>query len=189
MNKIVNFVQHFLRARVGPVDLVDDHDGRQLGFERLREHVARLRQRAFGRVHQQHHAVHHLERALHFAAKIGVAGRIDDVDFAAAEVDGGVLGENRDAALALQLVRVHHALGHLLVGAKGSGLAQHGVDERGLAMVHMGDDGDIAYRLAHRCRFSFRRGSGCVGPSGWRDEDTMNSPHITQHLHSISDAR
>ena len=147
--QIVDLVQHFLRARVGAVDLVDDHDGRQLGFERLGQHVARLRQRAFGGVDQQHDAVDHLERALHFAAEVGVAGRVDDVDLAAVEVDGRVLGEDGDAALALELVRVHHALGHLLVGAKGAGLAQHGVDERGLAMVDMGDDGDIAYRLVH----------------------------------------
>ena len=148
--EIVNLVQDFLRPRVGAVDLVDDHDGLQLGFESLGQHVAGLRQRALGRVHQQHHAVDHLEGAFHFAAEVGVAGGIDDVDFAACEVDGRVFGENGDAALALEFVRVHHPLGHLLVGAEGAGLAQHGVDEGGLAVVNMGDDGDIAYRLGHR---------------------------------------
>ena len=67
-----------------------------------------------------------------------------------AKVDGSVLGQNRDAAFPLQLVRIHHALGYLLIGAEGAGLPQHGVNQRGLAMVNMGDDGDIAYRLAHR---------------------------------------
>src|ERR1700679_795342 len=33
--KIVNFVQNFLRARIGTVDLVDTNNGRQLCFERL----------------------------------------------------------------------------------------------------------------------------------------------------------
>jgi hypothetical protein len=33
-------------------------------------------------------------------------------------------------------------------------LAQHGVHKSGLAVVNMGDDGDIAYRLGHR-EFSF----------------------------------
>ncbi len=131
--------------------------GLQLGFERLGQHVARLRQRAFGRIHQQHHAVHHLERALHLAAKIGVARRVDNVDLAAVKVDGRVLGQDGDAALPLQFVRVHHPLGHLLVGAEGAGLAQHGVNEGGLAVVNMGNDGDIAYRLGHRYSFSFSR--------------------------------
>ena len=30
------------------------------------------------------------------------------------------------------------------VGAKHAALPQHGVNQRGLAMVHVGDDGDIA---------------------------------------------
>ena len=38
---------------------------------------------------------------------------------------------------------------HLLVRAENSALAEHGVDERGLAMVYVGDDGDIADRHFH----------------------------------------
>ena len=33
---------------------------------------------------------------------------------------------------------------HLLVGAEGAALAQQLVDQRGLAVVDMGDDGDVA---------------------------------------------
>jgi hypothetical protein len=32
-------------------------------------------------------------------------------------------------------------------------LAQHGVHESGLAVVDMGNDGDITYRLGHRGAF------------------------------------
>ena len=70
-------------------------------------------------------------------------------------VDGRVLGENRDAALALQIIRVHDALGNLLIGAESAGLAEHGVHERGFAMVDVGDDGDIAYRLPHKILIPF----------------------------------
>ena len=147
--EVVDLVEDFLRARVGAVDLVDDDDGRQFGFEGLGKDVARLRQRAFGGVDEEHDAIDHFEGALDFAAEVGVAGGVDDVDFAAAVVDGGVLGEDGDAALALELVGVHDALGDLLIGAEGAGLAQHGVDEGGLAVVDVGDDGDIAYRLGH----------------------------------------
>ncbi len=58
--------------------------------------------------------------------------------------DGGVLGENCDAALALQFVRVHDPFDVMLVGAKRAALLQHGVDQRGLAVVDVRDDGDIA---------------------------------------------
>ncbi len=157
--QVVDLVQHFLGAGVGAVDLVDHHDRRQFGFQGLGQHVARLRKRAFGCVNQKHDAVDHFQGAFHFAAEIGVAGRVDDVDFAALEVDGGVLGEDGDAALALQLIRVHHSLGDLFVGAECAGLAQHGVDERGLAVVNVSDDGDIAYRLIHRSNVFLLLGS------------------------------
>ena len=146
--QVVHLVQHFLRARVGTVNLVDHQDRRQLGFQRLAQHVARLRQRAFAGVHQQHHAVHHLQRALHFAAEIAVAGRVHDVDLDVVVENGRVLGQNGDAALALQFVGVHHALDVGLVGAEGAALVQHGVHQRGLAVVHVRDDGDVAKTLA-----------------------------------------
>ena len=59
-------------------------------------------------------------------------------------MDGGVLGEDRDAALALELVAVHGALGDALVGAERAALVQQRVDQRGLAVVDVGDDGDVA---------------------------------------------
>ena len=58
--------------------------------------------------------------------------------------DRGAFGEDRDAALALEVVRIEGALGHLLVGAEGAALAQQLVDQRGLAVVDMGDDRDVA---------------------------------------------
>ena len=63
--------------------------------------------------------------------------------------DGGVFREDGDAALAFELVGIHDALGDGFIGAEGSGLAKHGVDESGLAVVDVGDDGDIA-DSAHR---------------------------------------
>ena len=59
-------------------------------------------------------------------------------------MDRGVLGENRDAALALQLVAVHGALGDPLVGAERAALVQQRIDQRGLAVVDVRDDGDVA---------------------------------------------
>jgi epoxyqueuosine reductase QueG len=66
--------EHFGRAARRPIDLVDDHNLRQARAQSLAEHEARLRQRAFGRVDQQHDAVDHRQRALDLAAEIGVPG-------------------------------------------------------------------------------------------------------------------
>ena len=73
-----------------------------------------------------------------------MAGGVDNVDLYVVIEDGGVLRQNGDAALALQFVGVHDALDVVLVGAKGAALLQHGVDQRGLAVVDVRDDGDIA---------------------------------------------
>ena len=55
----------------------------------------------------------------------------------------GAFGQDGDAAFFFQVVGVHHPVGHLLVVAESAGLAKHGVDQRGLAVVDMGDDGDV----------------------------------------------
>ena len=107
------------------------------------DHEFGLRQRAFGGVDQHQRAVDHVEDALDLAAEIGVAGGVDDVDAGVLPLHRGRLGQDGDAALALQIVGVHRALGDLLVVAEGAGLLQQTVDERGLAVVDVGDDGDV----------------------------------------------
>ncbi len=62
-------------------------------------------------------------------------------------MDRRVLRENRDAALFFKVVGIHNALDDGFIGAERAGLAQHGVDQRGLAVVNVRDDGDIADRL------------------------------------------
>src|SRR5262249_56650906 len=65
-------------------------------------------------------------------------------------VDRAVLREDGDAALALDVVRVHHALADLLVRREGARLLQQAIDESRLAVIDMGDDGDIADGAVHR---------------------------------------
>ena len=142
--EVVNLVQHLLAARVGAIDLVDDEDRRQTGFQGFAENVSRLGQRPFAGVYQQHDAVHHLEGALDFAAEVAVSGRVHDVDLDVVVENGGVLGEDGDTALALEVVGVHDALGDLFVGAEGTALLQHGIDQGGLSMINVRNNGYVA---------------------------------------------
>ena len=158
-------------ARVGAVDLVDHEDDRQARGQGLAQHEAGLGQGPLGGVDEQDDAVDHGQAALDLPAEVGVAGGVDDVDGDALGVPGGrgggtgvvdrrVLGENGDALLALQLAGVHDALAGGLArgpGAEGSGLPEHGVDEGGLAVVDVGDDGDVTQVLAHAHRGHFFR--------------------------------
>ncbi len=142
--QLVAGVHHLGDPRVGPVHLVDHQDHRQPGGQRLAQHEPGLRQRSLAGVHEQQHAVHHGQAALHLTAEVGVAGRVDDVDGQPAVPHRGVLGQDRDALLPLQVAGVEHPFGHVRVGAERAGLPQHGVDQRGLAVVDVRDDGHVA---------------------------------------------
>src|SRR5581483_5335737 len=78
----------------------------------------------------------------------GVPRRVDDVDLDTLVLDGRVLRHDRDPALALDRVAVHHALRDLLVLAEDVALPQHAVDEGGLPVVDVRDDRDVADVLA-----------------------------------------
>ncbi len=69
--------------------------------------------------------------------------RIHDVEPHVAPEDARALGENGDATLAFEIVAVESPLHHHLVGAEHPGLTQHLIDEGGLAVIDMGDDGDV----------------------------------------------
>ena len=155
-------------ARARTVDLVHDDDGVEAERQRLARDEARLRHRAFDRVDDQQHRVDHRQHAFHFAAEVGVPGRVDDVDARAAVFDGAVLRQDRDATFLFDVVRVHDALGDFLVRGEGAGLTQQAVDQRGLAMVDVRDDGDVANRaICHRTHgLSAREGARRPGQGG-----------------------
>ena len=138
-----------LRVGVLAVDLVDDHDDAQADLERLAQHEAGLRHRALGGVDEQQAPVGHVQHPLDLAAEVGVAGRVDDVDGHVGVADRRVLGEDGDALLALEVVRVHDQRAHLLVVAEGVALLQQGVDQRGLAVVDVGDDRHVSDVMAN----------------------------------------
>jgi hypothetical protein len=138
------FVERFVRSGIGPVDLVHHDDWLQLALKCLREDIASLRHRTFGCIDQHERPIGHAQHALDFAAKIGVARRIDEIDLHALVMQGDVLGEDCDAALALQIVRIEDAIADKLRGAKFAALAQQAIDQRRLPMIDVGDDGDIS---------------------------------------------
>ena len=150
-HQVEDLVDDLVRARLGAVDLVHDDDRLEAQLERLPEDEARLRHRPFGRVDDEKDGVDHVQDPLHLAAEVAVPRRVDDVHLRVAVVDRGVLREDRDPPLPLQLVRVHHALDDGLVHAKRPRLLQQAVDERRLPVVDVGDDRDVP-ESRHRAR-------------------------------------
>ena len=128
----------------GAVDLIYYHDDPVAQLQGLGQHEAGLRHGALRGVHQQDDAVDHLQDALHLAAEVGVARSIHDVDLHILILDGGVLGKDGDAPLALQVVGVHNALHHGLIFPVHAGLLEHLIHQSGLAMVNVGNYGNIS---------------------------------------------
>ena len=151
--QLKGFVHDLFAALIRAIHLVDDDDDLQIQLQRLLQHEAGLGHRALEGIHQQQHAADHLQHALHLAGEVGVTGSVDDVDLGVMIMHGGVLGQNRDAALALQIVGVHDAVGHLLVLAKHAALLEHFIHQRGLAVVNVGDDGDVADVVANNIQW------------------------------------
>ena len=139
-----NFVHHALGFGVGTVNFVDANDDLVTEFQRLLQNKAGLRHGTFDGVHQKQHARNHLQNALHLAGKIGVARGVDDVDLDILVISGGVLGENGDATLTLEVAAVHNALIYVLVGTENTALLEHFVNEGGLAVIDVRDDRDVS---------------------------------------------
>ena len=100
------------------------------------------------------------ERPLDLAAEVGVAGGIDDVDQGVVVVDGRVLGQDRDAALALEVGIVHGPFGDPLVAPERAALPQQAVHQGGFAVVDVGDDGDVAPKRVGRSQKRSKRDEG-----------------------------
>ena len=141
--QLQDLVLHLTQAGVGLVDLVDADDDAVVEGQGLLKHEAGLGHGALGGVHQQDNAVDHLQHALHLTAEVGVAGGVDDVDLLVLVVDGGVLGQNGNAALLFQIPRVHDAGGGVLVVAVDAALLEKTVHQGGLTVVNVGDDGYV----------------------------------------------
>ena len=148
IEQLERLVHDPLGARARAVDLVDDDDRSQALRQCLLGDESRLRHRPLDGIDQQQDAIDHPQHAFDLAAEVGVPRRIDDVDVHDAVfvriADGAVLREDRDAALALDVVAVHHPLADVLVLGERPRLHEQLVDERRLAVVDVRDDRDVA---------------------------------------------
>ncbi|MNR17030.1 hypothetical protein D3C85_1336690 [compost metagenome] len=108
-----------------------------------------MRHRAFNGIHQQQYAIHHTQNALYFTTEVGVTRGVNDVDVHTFILDGGVFGQNGNATLFFKIVGVHYTFVNLLVFTESTGLTQQLVNQRGLAVVNVGDNGDVTNLSGH----------------------------------------
>ena len=142
-------VEHPSRPRAIAVDLVDDDDRLEPACESFLGHEARLRHGAVDRIDEQQHAIDHRQHTFDLASEVGMARCIDDIDSVVAPANGSIFRQDRDATLSLEIVGIHRTFRQIDTRVDRAGLLQELVDERGLTMVDVGDDGDVADAILH----------------------------------------
>ncbi len=152
---VLDLVHHPLRVGARQVDLVEHRqhleplvDGRVAVGDALRLD-------ALGGIDHQQRALAGRQRAGHLVGEVHVPRRIDEIQLvlpsvARAVVEAHALGLDGDAALALQIHRIEHLVGHLAIAQPAANLDET-VGERRLAVIDVGDDGEISY-VIHRLR-------------------------------------
>jgi len=145
---VLDLVDHALGRRRREVDLVQHrhHRHAELGGGVAVGHG--LRFHALRRVDHQERALARRQRARHLVGEVHVAGCINQVQVVDAPVarlvlEGRGLRLDGDAALALQVHGVED-LGLHLARRQAPGALDQAVRERALAVVDVGDDGEVA---------------------------------------------
>ena len=160
-------------VRVGgrQVDLVEDRDDREVLLQRQVEVRQRLRLDALRGVDEQDRALARLQRPAHLVGEVDVAGGVDQVQHVVGVThpprQPHVLRLDGDAALALDVHAVE-VLGAHQALVDDAGELQHPVGQRGLAVVDVGDDAEVADELRRRERLvgeAHYRRSFVWGPS------------------------
>ena len=157
--QLQNLIHDLVNPLIRAVDLVDHDDHTVAELQGTAQDKTGLGHRAFRRIHKQDDTVDHLQNTLNLAAEIRMARSIHDVDLGISVEDGGVLGKYGNAALTLQVVGVHYAVHDFLILTIDARLLQHLIHERGLAVVDVGNNGDVS-KLVHwnPLLFSYEKG-------------------------------
>ena len=135
---------HLIGPAVWLIYLVDHHNRMQVELQGLLEYKTRLRHRPFKGIHQQDYPVGHFQYPLYFSAEIRVTRGVDHIDFYIFIGNRSILTEYGDAPLTLQIVGVHDQITGFLVIPEYLGGMQDLVNQRGLTMVNVGNNGYIS---------------------------------------------
>ncbi len=145
---LLDLLAHPLGLGGGEVDFVEHRHDLVAGLDRLVDIGERLRLDALAGVDHQQRALAGSQAAADLVGEIHMARRVHQVQRVGLAVLGGVgqangLRLDGDAALALEVHGIEHLLGHFARGQRPRRLDQ-AVREGGLAVIDMGDDGEVA---------------------------------------------
>ena len=144
---VLDLLAHPVGFRGGEIDLVEDRHDLVIVVERLIDIGERLRLHPLRGIDHQQRALAGGEAAVHLIGEIDMARRVDQVQLVELAVLGAVIEAHGlrldgDAALALDVHGIEHLLLHLPRGQAAAELDQP-VCQRRLAVIDMGDDGEV----------------------------------------------
>ena len=156
---LLDLPRHPFGLGEGQVDLVDRGHDLQVVLHGLVAGGQGLGLDALGGVHQQDGPLAGGQRPRHLVAEVHVARGVDEVDDEVPPLQPDVLGLDRDAPLALQVHGVE-VLGPHVTGVDGAGELEDAVGQRGLPVVDVADDGEVAdaRRVDHGSAHCLRSG-------------------------------
>ena len=144
---LLDFHGDLIRACAGQVDLVENRDDLEILLDGEVRVDDGLGLHALGGIDDEQRAFTGLERPADLVAEVHVPGRVDEVEHVLLAVvhmhdsDSGSL--DRDATLALEIHRVEELRLGLAIADSLGGLKE-AVGQRGLAVVDVGDDGEVS---------------------------------------------
>ena len=105
-----------------------------------------------------------------------MARGVYNVDLGVAVANGGILGQDGDAPLPLQVAGVHDPVHDLLILPIDASLLEHFIHQSSLSVVHVGDNGDVAKMvILHSKSISF-----CTGTSA-QEFSVCNTTLLLSH--------
>ena len=145
---VLDLLAHSVGLGRRQVDLVEDRHDLVIVVERLIDIGQRLRLDPLGGVDHEQRALAGGQRPVHLIGEIDMARRVDQVQLVElavlrAIVEPHGLRLDGDAALALDVHGIEHLLLHLPRREPAAELDQP-VGQRRLAVIDMGDDGEVA---------------------------------------------
>ena len=145
---VFDFGLDLVGMRRGKVNLVDGRNNVQVGVHGERRVGNGLCLDALSGVHDEHRTLASGKRTRDLVGEVHVARRIDQVELIRLAVVGVIghtdgIGLDRDAALALDVHRVKQLRLHVAL-IDGMGELKDAVTDRGLAMVDMRNDREVA---------------------------------------------
>ena len=128
---------YLFRCTVGLIHFVYYHHGFKTKLNSFRQHKSGLWHGPFKGVHQQYHAIRHIEYPFHLTAKVTVARRIQDVDLVILVAHGNVLSQDSDTPLPFQIIGIHDQFTRVFVVVKKPAGHQHFIHQGSLSVVYV----------------------------------------------------